>query len=353
MRQWLRFLLLAYLGWGTSFQMSVTNGGKSSRKACIAQIATGAGVFLTAETMWDMPAKANAEELKVQQGNGNARDLGAIFRKAAKKATGGGASGASAAVVQVLTLMPARTVMNSQYRYGLDTSETVDTLYKEGGIPRFYKGLPFALAQGPLSRFGDVAANALVLVLLDSLEETRDLPLPIKSAGGSIAAGLWRVLLMPIDTLKTTMQVSGSQGIPDLKQKIATNGPSVLYEGALATSLATFVGHYPWYFTYNYLSCVLPQAAAGAKLTQLLRNAFLGTCSSCVSDLSSNSVRVIKTTKQTSPVQIGYGEALEQVLTEGGLRGLFGRGLKTRLAVNAVQGAVFTVCWKYFESILI
>ncbi|KAJ1552189.1 hypothetical protein HK405_012308, partial [Cladochytrium tenue] len=42
--------------------------------------------------------------------------------KALKRALGGGVSGAAAMVVQVFTLMPLRTVMNYQYRYGTNTT---------------------------------------------------------------------------------------------------------------------------------------------------------------------------------------------------------------------------------------
>ena len=41
------------------------------------------------------------------------------------------------------------------------------TLWAEGGIPRFYRGLAPALFQGPLSRFGDTAANTAILALLE------------------------------------------------------------------------------------------------------------------------------------------------------------------------------------------
>ena len=37
------------------------------------------------------------------------------------------------------------------------------TLWKQGGVRRFYRGLGPALAQGPLSRFSDTAANTGVL----------------------------------------------------------------------------------------------------------------------------------------------------------------------------------------------
>ena len=49
--------------------------------------------------------------------------------------------------------------MNYQYKNGGTTLQAWKTLYKEGGLVRFYRGYFAALAQGPLSRFGDTAAN--------------------------------------------------------------------------------------------------------------------------------------------------------------------------------------------------
>ena len=66
-----------------------------------------------------------------------------------------------------------RTTMNYQYRYGTTTTQALKALYAQGGVVRFYRGLLPALFQGPLSRFGDTAANAGVLSLLDSHSNTR------------------------------------------------------------------------------------------------------------------------------------------------------------------------------------
>jgi len=63
------------------------------------------------------------------------------------------------APLQVVTLMWIRTIMNYQYRYGTGTISAIRTLYAQGGIRRFYKGVQFAVIQGPLSRFGSTAAN--------------------------------------------------------------------------------------------------------------------------------------------------------------------------------------------------
>lgn len=165
-----------------------------------------------------------------------------IFNKAAKKALGGGKAGAAAAVVQVLSLMWLRTSMNYQYRYGGTLGESLKELYNEGGVPRLYQGLPFAIVQGPLTRFGDTAANVGILALLESIPETASLPLPLKTFAGSLTAGIWRIVLMPIDTSKTAMQVEGKDGLETLKQQVIENGPSPLYQGALASAAATAAG---------------------------------------------------------------------------------------------------------------
>ena len=57
------------------------------------------------------------------------------------------------------------------------------------------------------ARFGDTAANAGTLALLDSYDSTRNLPVTVKTLAASATAAVWRVFLMPIDTTKTIMQV--------------------------------------------------------------------------------------------------------------------------------------------------
>jgi hypothetical protein len=65
--------------------------------------------------------------------------------------------------------------------------------------------------QGPLCRFGDTAANAGVLSLLNELDATRNLPVGLKTAAASATAGAWRMLLLPLDATKTMMQVQCQQ----------------------------------------------------------------------------------------------------------------------------------------------
>lgn len=242
--------------------------------------------------------------------------------------------------------------MNYQYRYGTPILEALNTLYKEGGIPRLYAGLPLALIQGPLARFGDTAANILVLqfsaaALSDSSSAASGIPLFVQTGLGSLIAASWRVALMPIDTWKTTSQVHGSQGWSILQAKIATAGVSTLFDGALATCVATWVGHFPWFLTYNYLSEHLPHAAEvlarysdsdssnsnvdTIRIVELCRSAVIGIAATSISDTCSNSFRVLKTAKQTM-VNVTYVEAAQQIVEKEGFNGLWQRGLQVRIS---------------------
>jgi hypothetical protein len=277
------------------------------------------------------------------------KPLSEILANSGKRALGGGLPGAAAMAVQVVTLMPLRTTMNRQYRYGTGTTEAMKTLYSQGGIFRFYRGLGPALIQAPLSRFGDTAANAGVLALLDSYQVTSELPVFLKTMCASTAAALWRINLMPVDAAKTILQVEGKEGWKLLSAKVNANGFRVLYHGAIAASTATFVGHFPWFFTYNFLNEKLPEATS--RYGKMVRNASMGFMASVVSDTCSNSIRVVKTTKQTSTVALSYPDAVRSVIKADGLIGLFGRGLRTRILTNGLQGMLFSVLWKAFEDI--
>ncbi|KAF9074259.1 mitochondrial carrier [Rhodocollybia butyracea] len=276
----------------------------------------------------------------------DAEDVDFDVGKAFKSALGGGLAGAAAMVLQVLLLMPIRTVMNYQYRYGTTTTQATKTLYHDGGFQRYYQGLLAALVQGPVSRFGDTAANVGILVLLESNSYMKTLPTLVKTVFASVAAALFRMTLTPVDTVKTTLQTQGKPGWEILKRRIKLYGIGTLWYGALATAAATFVGHYPWFGTYNFLQDKIPEPDHIAQ--KLLRQAFIGFVASVVSDTISNSLRVLKTYRQVNETRIGYLNAAKAVIRQDGIRGLFGRGLKTRILANGLQGLMFSVLWKLF-----
>lgn len=290
------------------------------------------------------PWAASAKEEKTA-----AKPAGEVLRQAGRRALGGGLPGAAAMGIQVGSLMWLRTTVNYQYRYGTTTTAALKHLYREGGIVRFYRGVGPALLQGPLSRFGDTAANAGTLSILDSYDSLKGLPIGLKTVAASFSAGLFRILLMPIDACKTTMQVEGKGGFSKLATKVRANGVPVLYHGSLAAWAATFVGHWPWFAVYNTLNEKLPQYDDLGP--RLLRSAVIGFSASAVSDTCSNSIRVIKTTKQTHSESVTYPQVLKEVLEKEGVLGLLGRGLKTKILANGLQGLLFTVLWRMGQDL--
>jgi hypothetical protein len=274
--------------------------------------------------------------------------LVAILEAARQKAWRSGKAGLIAGVAQVLAFMWLRTTMNYQSKNGGSFPDTLRKLWAEGGIARLYRGLlPWAIIQTPLSRFGDVAANTMVLSVLSVFFPT--VPVAISTFGASLAGGCWRVLLTPIDTCKTTMQTDGDRGGNLLMDKMKAGGPFVLWQGWEANYLANVAGSYPWFLVFNFLSLNVPLATGGVMV--LVRSAALGAAASSASDLVSNSIRVVKTKKQTDErADITYLKAAREVVEADGVQGLFFRGLETRILTNVLQGAVFTVLWKSLQG---
>jgi hypothetical protein len=266
------------------------------------------------------------------------------LKEAFRKALGGGTAGALAMVIQTFSLMWMRTIINYQYRYGTTLREAAAKLYADGGILRFYRGIWWALVQAPLSRFGDTASNAL---LLNMLKES-GMPVSVQTFCASMVAGLWRICLNPVDSFKTSMQVDGTTR--QLREKIAKRGVLSLYDGAGGTYVATAVGHFPWFVTNNYFDKLIPKATT--TWGRLCRSAFLGWISALVSDTVSNSVRVVKTVKQTSAEDRSYSEVARSIVEKEGVQGLLFRGLETKLYSNGVQSIVFSILWRHFEAIL-
>lgn len=282
----------------------------------------------------------------------DADDVDFDLKGALKRALGGGLSGAAAMVLQVLSLMPIRTIMNYQYRHGSSLTVATKTLYADGGIGRYYQGMGAALFQGPIARFGDTAANAGILALLQSNGYLKQLPSPIKTVFASLCAAAFRMVLTPIDTLKTTLQAQGPRGWALLRNRIKSDGVGSLWWGAFATAAATFVGHYPWFAVYNFLSETISEPSRQHQIGWwLLRAAFIGFCASVSSDTISNSLRVVKTYRQVNDTRISYTEAAKRVIRQDGRLGLFGRGLKTRILANGLQGILFSILWKLFLKI--
>jgi hypothetical protein len=117
---------------------------------------------------------------------------------------------------------------------------------KEGGIARFYQGVGFALVQAPLSRFVSTGANDGVQAFLASFQATRGWGPGRTTMLGAIIVGLARMILMPIDTCKTVLQVDSRDGFRSLLRRLRAGHIRVLYQGACANAISSIMSHYPW-----------------------------------------------------------------------------------------------------------
>jgi len=213
------------------------------------------------------------------------------------------------------------------------------TLYADGGIARFYKGFGVALISSPIARFGDTAANEGVKEFFVGTTYTQG----IISMAAAIAAGSWRIMITPLTTMKTMLQVHGTAA--PLWAKVAANGPGAMFEGCIGAATATAVAFYPWSFTFETVDKRLPEARSPCG--KLARRAATGLIASFVSDVCSNSIRVLTAYKQSSEVPVGYLEAATTIIAADGVKGLFLRGLGIKLVSNGIQAMLFMILWKH------
>ena len=96
---------------------------------------------------------------------------------------------------------------------------------------------------------------------------------------------------------------------------------------------------------------------------QMLRSAVIGFTASIVSDVTSNPIRVVKTTKQSSAAKTAlkleaprrrrdgasedsYANIVMRIAKEDGVQAFLTRGLSTRILANGLQSIVFSVVWR-------
>ena len=100
--------------------------------------------------------------------------------------------------------------------------------------------------QAPLARFVSTAANDGVEVALANWKLTQTWgPGRTTLVAGTVVA-FWRMLLMPVDTCKTVLQVDSVEGFRHLMRRVKAGKIGVLYQGAVANAMSAWFSHYPW-----------------------------------------------------------------------------------------------------------
>ena len=133
-------------------------------------------------------------------------------------------------------------------------------MLRQGGVQRLYRGLPLALIQAPLARFASTAANDGVQALLSNFAGTAAWGPGRQTVVASIFVGFWRIMLMPIDTMKTVLQVDSTEGFRTLLRRVKSGKIMVLYQGSVAQAISAVMGHYPWVSTISFYVYLVPSA---------------------------------------------------------------------------------------------
>ncbi|CAE7819027.1 unnamed protein product [Symbiodinium sp. CCMP2592] len=225
--------------------------------------------------------------------------------KASASALRGGVAAAMVQAICVPAFMWMRTVTNYQYRHGGRVLDVARRLYAEGGPRRFYRGVVPALLQSPVLRFGGLAVNEGLLSVTANYSVSHTATAALSSAA---ATGL-KILLMPLDAWQTAKQVNGQQGLALLMIE-AKKRPLSLWRGTAGCLTGTWVAHYAWCFTNNYLHDALPTSAFGNS--EMARGASIGFISNVAGDCCSNFLRVLKVIRQTAGGSISYHEAVKE-----------------------------------------
>ena len=260
-----------------------------------------------------------------------------IYKSSTKAFKTGFAGGA----LQVTSLLWLRTANNYQYKHGTSLSDTIKTLYNQGGILRFYRGYFPSLFLGSSIKFGEI--NAYYYSKQCNFNELERLVFI------SSVSSLLKFTFVPIDTLDIFLQVEGKKGIETLKNKVNSQGVRVLYYGLTPWITSNFISTFCWYNIHNYLDSKFKNYGKEGIVFNI-KNAIIGGSASVISDSLTNPLRILKIYKQSNTNQVSYTETYKNIVETRGYKELFLRGLKTRIIIHGLQNMFFIVVWKNLEK---
>ena len=199
-------------------------------------------------------------------------------------------TGITSSIIQVSSLLWLRTATIYQHKYGGSMINTINNLYKDGGILRFYGGYLPCLLVASTCKSSELYGYYSVKNLNLSLNN--------QSLYITTISNIGRLMVIPFDTLDTFYQLYGSKGYSLLKTKIKNNGLGILYNGSpiwlFNHSLSTFI----WFNTFKRLDNYTNNMYNDNIYIKNIKNGSIGYLSSICSDILTNPFRVIKTNKE-------------------------------------------------------
>jgi hypothetical protein len=278
-------------------------------------------------------------------------------------------AGGIAGIINMSIIHSPKTIIKYQYVNNTTISETLNKLlFKSQDKFRLFRGLIPSIAKSTLGRMGDIG---IYTYYMNDTKNTNNISYStnnnennnISNIGSNnnnllkIAGftSLWRLNLIPLDTISNTYQVHGRNAVDIMKNKIKKNDFRVLYNGAMALSTINFISNYIWFGIYTELNSSLPINIfknLPKETNNDIRNGIMGFSSSLGCDLVINPIRILKTYKQSNENNITYYESLREIMGNSNNRigeYLF-RGMRVRILLNSVSSGLFVILWKKIES---
>tara|TARA_A100001015_G_C14857806_1_gene659062 strand:- start:99 stop:917 length:819 start_codon:yes stop_codon:yes gene_type:complete len=250
-------------------------------------------------------------------------------------------AGFSAGLLNALIFHPPKTIIKYQYVNGTSIGVTFNNLLKNNSDKlRLFRGISPTMIKYSVGKMGETSFYTYFNSIDKEYNKIEKLVLT------SSFVTLWRVNLMPFDTLSNTLQVHGRKGYSIITKRIDSYGIGTLYSGTSIYGVINFINCFTWFGIFNTMNGIISN-----DVNKDLKNGIVGFTSTLGSDILNNPLRIIKTYKQSHNSSISYKDSFNEILRDsGGYKNYFIRGLGIKTLLNCLTSSLYVIMWKRLEE---
>ena len=259
-------------------------------------------------------------------------------------------AGFTAGLINSFIFHPPKTIIKYQYVNGSSFPLTLRKMVYNEDKLRLFRGISPNIIKYSVGKMGEASIYTYFKNIDKDNNEISKLSMT------SLYITLWRINLMPFDTMSNTLQVHGKEGYQIIKRRINTYGIGTLYSGTIFYGLINYVNCFTWFGIYNAMNNLLDNNKVvkdninGNNLNNDIKNGLVGFTSTLGSDILNNPLRVIKTYKQSYDTRISYTDSYNYIIKEGGYKNLFIRGFGVKTILNCITSSFYVIMWKRLED---
>ena len=248
-------------------------------------------------------------------------------------------SGFLSGAINSIIFYPPKTIIKYQYVNGTPILNTFNILSKSKDYFRLFRGIIPNCFKYSLGRMGEAG----IYTYYNDINNNTINIIDNSKLSGIIA--LWKINLMPLDTISNIYQINGTKGFNILKTKIKNYGFNTLYYGSYPHLLILYTHSFIWYGIFNKLENIL----VNNNLNSNLNYCVLGFTSSAVTDFIINPIKIVKVYKQTNNSKITYQQCLKELMKNNKYNFIY-RGLGLKIIINGINSSLYVFLWKNIEK---